>query len=400
MPPPIPIDEAFARVLKHAGSAPIRSVALAQALGHVLAEDVKADRDWPPFNRSMVDGYAVFSSDTRSAPDVLEVIEEVPAGKLPQKVLSPGQAIRIMTGAPVPAGADAVIMQERTEIPRSGYVKFSMTMKPGQNIARRAEDAQAGAVVIAAGTRITPAEIGVLAAVGHANVSVRRKPRVAILGTGDELVEPHVAPQPAQIRNSNSHQLLAQCTAQQLDAVYLGIAPDERDATRKLVEAGLQSDLFISTGGVSVGEHDHVGAAFKELGVEIVFDRVAIKPGKPTTFGRRGETLVFGLPGNPVAAFVCFHLFVLTAVRQQIGAAVALPRQLALPIDSDLKTDNDRTTFRPCRLVVKEERTWVQPVAWHGSGHLAALVGADGLCVQNVGAEIKRGDVVAYYPLG
>lgn len=396
---PIPIESAFAEILSHAGVAPLARVPLTEALGCVLAEDVKADRDWPPFNRSAVDGYAVFSSDTRSAPDVLEVIEEVPAGKTPTRVLSPGQAIKIMTGAPVPAGADCVIMQERTDVPRPGYVRFLMTMKSGQNVSRRAEDAQVGAVVIPTGTRIGPAEIGVLAAVGVTNVPVRSSPLVAILGTGDEVVEPNVTPGPAQIRNSNSYQLLAHCAANHLRTKYLGIAPDNRDATLKLVEDGLKADVLISTGGVSVGEHDHVGAAFKQLGVEIFFNKVAIKPGKPMTFGRRGETLVFGLPGNPVAAFVCFHLFVLTAIRQRLGASEPLPRWLSLPLSAGVRSGGDRTTFNPAKLIVKESTSHVEPVEWHGSGHLAGLVGIDGFFVQKPGEELAAGQRVTFYPM-
>jgi len=396
--PPIPIEQAFARILAECALAPVERVPLTEVLGCFLAEDVKADRDWPPFNRSSVDGFAVFSGDTRSAPDVLEVVEEVAAGEAAKRALSPGQAIKIMTGAPVPAGADAVIMQEQTEIPRAGFVKFKMNMKAGQNIAKCGEDAHAGAVVIEAGTKLGPAEIGVLAAVGCHSVPARRKLRVAILGTGNELVEPDQTPGPAQIRNSNSYQLLAQCAAHGLAARYLGIAPDNRAETRRLLEEGLQSDVLVSTGGVSVGEHDHVGAALRELGVKIHFDKVNIKPGKPTTFGTRGEKLVFGLPGNPVAALVCFHLFVLTAIRQRMGARDSPPRWITLPLLNPVKISGDRTTFRPCKLHVKDERTFVEALEWHGSGHIAALVGADGIFAQKPNESLEAGAPVTYYP--
>jgi molybdopterin molybdotransferase len=398
MAAPIPIEKAFALLLENTSRGEVTRVPLAASLGCFLAEDIHADRDWPPFNRSSVDGFAVYSNDTRSAPDVLEVIEEVPAGKAATKALAPGQAIRIMTGAPVPAGADAVIMQERTEIPRPGFVKFNMTMKPGQNIARRGEDAASGAVVIVKGLQVSPAEIGVLAAVGCHKVPVYRKPLVAILGTGDELVEPHETPGPAQIRNSNSHQLLAQCAANNLEVKYLGVARDDREMTRRLIEEGLKADVLVSTGGVSVGEHDHVGAVLKELGVNVFFDKVAIKPGKPTTFGTRGGTLVFGLPGNPVAAFVCFHLFVMTAIRQRMGASDVLPRWLTLPLISGAKSSGDRTTFRPAKLVKRDGETMLDAPEWHGSGHLAALVGADGLCVQKPDEELVAGQRVTFYP--
>ena len=399
MAAPIPIERAFALILSNTPPAPAEPVALSASLGCFLAEDIRADRDLPPFNRSAVDGYAVFSSDTRSAPDVLEVIEEVPAGKTPQRALAPGQAIRIMTGAPLPAGADAVIMQERTGIPKPGFMRFEMTMRSGQNVSPRAIDARAGAVVLNAGSRIGPAEIGILATVGCAQVNVRKRLSVAVLGTGDELVEPHEAPEPAQIRNSNSYQLIAQCAEHRMETQYLGIARDNREETRQRVEQGLAAGVFISTGGVSVGAHDHVGAAFAQLGVEIFFNKVAIKPGKPTTFGRRGETLVFGLPGNPVAALVCFHLFVLTAIRRRMGAADPLPRWLSLPLlESAGSGGGDRTTFRPCKLTVKDGATYVNPVTWHGSGHLAALAGCDGLFVQKPGETLNAGEGVTYYP--
>lgn len=398
MSAPIPIEQAFAHILNNAGSAPVVRVPLTEALGCVLAEDINADRDIPPFNRCTVDGYAVFSSDTRSAPDVLEVIEDVPAGKTPTRVLSPGQAVRVMTGAPLPAGADAVIMQERTDIPKPGFVRFHMTMKSGQNVAPRGQDARIATTVLTAGTLIGPAEIGVLAVVGRNHVPVRQQARVAILGTGDELVEPDKIPEPSQIRNSNSYQLLAQCASHHIPARYLGIAPDREEETRALVDAGLQSDVFISTGGVSVGERDFVGTAFKDLGVEVLFNKVAIKPGKPTIFGKCGSTLVFGLPGNPVAAFVCFHFFVLTAIRQRAGAQNPLPRWLLLPLSNGIKDGGDRTTFLPAKLIIKNNATFVLPLEWHGSGHLSALVGADGLFVQKPEEKLNEGDNVTYYP--
>ncbi len=304
----------------------------------------------------------------------LEVIEEVPAGKSAARALSPGQAIKIMTGAPVPAGADAVLMREVAEAMPGGFVRVNAQVKPGQNVARRASDTRAGAPVLTAGQRLGAGEIGILAAVGCVAVPVRPLPDVAVLGTGDELVEPGVTPGPSQIRNSNSAQLLAQCAEQRLSARYLGIAPDDAVQTRALIADGLRAGLFVSTGGVSVGDHDYVGASFKDLGVNVFFDKVQIKPGKPTTFGlfRDGEreTLVFGLPGNPVAAWVCFKLFVLTAVRVRCGARNPLPEWLQLPLlESTPAAEASRLTFRPCRLVNHEGQTKVSPIEWHGSGH-------------------------------
>ena len=395
---PIPLDRAFALIREHTPLAPIVRVPLLDSLGQYLAEDIPADRDLPPFDRSTVDGYALISSDTKTAPGILDVIEDVPAGKSPTQALKPGQAIRIMTGAPLPRGADAVIMQERTDVPAPGQVRFQMTLRSGQNMSARGEDARTGQAVLTSGMRIGAAEIGILATVGCVNVPVRRTPNAAILGTGDEIVEPSEKPGAAQIRNSNSYQLLAQCAEAGWSARYLGIARDERDETRRLVAAGLEAELFISTGGVSVGDRDHVGTTLRELGVDIRFDKVAVKPGKPTTFGVRNGTLVFGLPGNPVAALVCFHLFVKTAVRCRCGARDPLPRAQPLPLFASLKSSGDRPTFRPCKFVTRNGVAGVAPIEWHGSGHLAALAGADGLFLQAPDAVIADGETVDCYP--
>lgn len=394
----ISVDEAQAILIKEAGRGERVEIEISEAYAHYLAEDATADRDFPPFDRAMVDGFALRTEDIVKAPADLAVIEDVPAGRAPQKAVGAGEATRIMTGAPVPQGADAVVMIEHTK-PDGARVTVERSLEAEANIARRGSDVKQGATVIAAGSRIGPAETGVLASVGCARVPVYRKPRIAILGSGDELVDPGADPKPWQIRNSNSYQLLAQAASHGLSAEYLGVAPDEKQRTRRMVEEGLAVDVLITTGGVSVGDKDFVGAAFAELSAEIFFDKIAVKPGKPTTFGRRGGTLVFGLPGNPVAALVCFHLFVMTALRARMGARDPLPARWRVPLRGKRKATGDRPTFVPARLEASDAGLRAVPNEWHGSGDLCATVQAAGFVRQGPGQALADGDAVDFFPL-
>lgn len=396
--PVISVEEAFALLVRAAEPAPVERVELREALGHALAEDARADRDFPPFDQARMDGFAVRAADLVSVPAELAVIENVPAGRAPQKTVGAGQATRIMTGAPVPAGADVVMPIELTE-PGAERVRVLKSFPAETHIARRGSDVKQGGVVVRAGTRLGPAEVGVLAAIGLAQAPVRRKPRLAILGSGDEVVEPGATPLPMQIRNSNSYQLLAQAAAHGLSADYLGLAPDDPAATRRMVEQGLNADVLVTTGGVSVGDKDHIAGAFKDLGVEILFNKIHVKPGKPTTFGKKGSTLVFGLPGNPVAALVCFHLFTMTAIRNRMGYADPLPRHYPLPLKGSAKSGGDRPTFRPVKLTAEDGETFVQALRWHGSGDLAGCSGADGFILQAADTALADGAVVPFYPL-
>lgn len=390
----IQLEEAWRRVVAAVPTWAVQHVPLQAALGCVLAEDVRADRDWPAFNRSMVDGFALRADETLTPPTLFKVIEDVPAGTSASRAVQAGEAVRIMTGAPVPAGADAVVMQERTESLDRSNVRVLMALRVGQNIAKQGEDARANEVVVPAGTYLNPGTIGILAFAGCHSVPVRRVPRVAILATGNELVEPYLPASGAQIRNSNSYQLLAQCAEQNWPTTYLGIARDTLEETRRKIAEGLGYDLLITTGGVSVGEHDYVGPVLRELGVELAFNKVAIKPGKPTTFGVKDKTIVFGLPGNPVAAFVCFQIFVRTAIRKALGAGDVLPRFQHFKNATALKAPGDRTTFRPARLKSEATGVAIEALEWHGSGHLAALLNADALMLQDANAAVEVGQPV------
>ena len=397
----IDVTEALSRVMAAArGAARAREVCktpLAEALGMVLAEDVASDVDSPPHDRAIVDGYAVRSADfvRRPTSDTvepveLEVIEEVTAGDVPSATVGSGQATRIMTGAPVPEGADAVVMVEETEAfaePHTplGGVRFQVQrVAEGQNIMPRATSMRRGQVVLSAGAMLGSAQIGLLAEVGRAGVSVYSRPRVAVLATGNELVAAEFVPGPGQIRNSNGPMLVAATREAGGVPLDLGIGRDEKDALRELVDQGLGCDVLVLSGGVSAGTKDFVPEVLAEAGVEEVFHKIRLKPGKPLWFGvRRGEersTLVFGLPGNPVSSFVCFQLFVHPALAALAGAEPPNRRVKARLVDA-FTHRGPRPTYHPARLQFDNDEAMVDLVSWRGSGDLRALANIDSLAV-------------------
>src|SRR5438552_9590356 len=287
------------------------------ALGLVLTEDVISDVDMPPFAKALMDGYAVRAQDLSGGAGQVLVTEEITAGRTPTKAVGQGEAARIMTGAPLPEGADAVVMIERTQAAKDGRAQIAdAALKPGQNIMPRGQEMRRGEAVVTAGTRLRPQEFGLLATLGRAAVSIHPAPQVAILSTGDEIVEPSVTPGPGQIRNSNGPMLVAQVTRAGGVPRYIGIAADHGESLRTLIAEGLRHDVLILAGGVSAGKLDLVPQALAEVGVRPLFHKVAMKPGKPLLFGIQPRReldgpprLVFGLPGNPVSAMVCFELF-------------------------------------------------------------------------------------------
>jgi len=321
----LPVDKALEIVLAHVPVLPFEEVGYQDAAGRILQEEVRADADAPPFDRSLMDGYAVVAADLVVPGVRLRVIEEIPAGTDPARLASiiPGSASRIMTGAPLPPGADAVVMVEETETApgAADAILVRSAVRPGDNVARRGGDVRTGDLLLAAGDFVGAAEVAVLAAVGRTRVKVGGRPRAAVLATGNEIVPPEEAPPPGAIRNSNGPMLRALARRSGADAVSLGIAPDDEPALRERIEIGLRSDLLLISGGVSMGTCDLVGEALRAAGVEILFDKVAIKPGKPFTFGRRGSCSVFGCPGNPVSSYVIFQVFARPALRRLAGAA-------------------------------------------------------------------------------
>jgi molybdopterin molybdotransferase len=355
-------------------------VALAAGLGRVLAETVESPLDVPPFDSSAMDGYAVVAGQAAE----LDVRGESRAGHPAAEAARPGVAVAISTGAPVPEGADAVVPVERTEAAGYGRVRVGAS-EPGANIRRAGEDLRRGQAVLEAGAELGPAELGVLASLGRDRARCARRPRVALLVTGDELAEPGEPLEPGRIYSSNSAALAGQVAQAGAELTLRTRVADDRDSTEASLGAALDSaDVLLVSGGVSVGPHDHVKPALAALGVEERFWRVALKPGKPTWFGTREGKLVFGLPGNPVSAMVCFQLFARPALRALQGASPDARRttaRLAVP----WKVNPGRTEAVRCRLTAEGDGLLAEPTGDQGSHRLSSMLGADGLALMGPG---------------
>lgn len=382
------VADALADVLKHAHPLKPEYAALTTAaMGQVLAVDIASDIDSPPFDKALRDGYAVRAADCATAGVELRVIEEVPAGKVPTHSVGPGEAIRIFTGAPIPAGADAVVMQEHTQRIGDRVRITDPQVQPRQHIYAQGTEMKAGTTVLAAGTVINPAAFGVLASVGKTAVPAYPFPRVGIIVTGDELVEANTKPKPGQIRNSNGPMLAAQTVRAGGLPRYLGIARDDRTITRSLIAEGIDvSDVVLIAGGVAVGDHDLVPSVLQELGVTIHFRQVRVKPGKPLLFGTSPKgKLIFGLPGNPASSYVGFELFVRPAIRVLGGHQQPGPRTMQLPLSEAVAETNDRPTYRPAVLEAHATGWNVRPLPWTGAPDLVGLQPADALLVLPAG---------------
>jgi molybdopterin molybdotransferase len=356
---------------------PVESTALLRSRGRVLAEDIVADRDFPPFPRATRDGYALRSTDLATVPATLKVVGEVRAGaSLARGPLGRGEAAEIMTGAPVPAGADAVVMVEYTAR-RDATVEVQRAVAAGENVVPTGSEARARQLLLPRGTRIDFAEIAVAAGVGKAQVATYKLPRVGILSTGDEIVDIEAHPGPNQIRNSNSYSLAAQVEAAGAEPVRLPIAPDDPTVLRRLIEQGLALDLLLLTGGVSMGKYDLVEPVLAQCGAEFFFTGAQIQPGRPVVFGRaRGAgklTYLFGLPGNPVSTMVTFEIFVRPLLDALGGAAPGKLRFLQARLREEVRTKTGLTRFLPAQLSGEFERTEVELVRWQGSGDIAAM---------------------------
>jgi len=375
------------------------SLPVQDALGYVLAQEILTDREYPPFDRSTRDGYAARASEARSGAS-LRCVGEIKAGDSVVEPLPAASCVQIMTGAAVPAGADAVVMIEFTR--REGeVVTFERPTQSGQNIVPRGSEARAGQVALSAGLRLGFAELAVAAQVGAATVCCYRKPSVAILSTGDEVVPITEKPGPFHIRNSNGVSLAAQVQLAGGTPVSLGNALDRVEDLAEKIERGLQHDILALSGGVSMGKYDLVESVLKGLGTEFFFDAVAIRPGKPAVFGRCRETLVFGLPGNPVSTMVTFQLFVTAAIDVLSGReARALPF-LEARLSKDTKEKSGLTHFLPARLEWVGMEPKVAALEWQGSGDISALARANCfLVVPAERPEIAAGDRVSVLPRG
>ncbi len=368
-------------VLESVAAFGAEQVKLEQSLGRVLAEEVRANRDQPPYDISAMDGYALRSADLANVPATLEIIEDIKAGDMPTKTLAPGQCARIMTGAPMPQGADAVIRVEDTEALADNRVQINLAVKPGNDIRRLGENMRNGEVVLAPGTAITPGVIGVLATVKRAQVQVYRRPRVAILSTGNELEGLDEPVDPNKIPNSNSYALMAQVQALGIEPVLLGIARDDPVELEQYLRRGLEYDVLLVSGGTSVGVHDYVRPTIEALGAKMLFWRVAMKPGHPVAFGKVGEKIIFGLPGNPVSSMVCFEQFVVPALRRMMGHARTHRRTLSARLTHNVKHQSGRTEFIRVLLAKEQGGYTATSTGAQGSGMLLSMARADGLAV-------------------
>jgi len=403
----VPFEEALARALDAARVRGAKRRPLADAAGLVLAEDVRSATDLPPFNRSAMDGYAVRAGDVAEAGVELDVAGTVAAGVAPAFTVDEGACARIFTGAIVPVGADTVVMQEVTEPAGDSRVRFLEAAKPGKNIAWRGEDVREGEVVVESGRTLRAAEISLAAAAGVAEASVVPRPSVAVLSTGNELVPAGPSVSPGEIRDANGPALTARLASAGFAPTFLGIARDDPRETRDKIEKGLGYDCLVLSGGVSVGDLDFVPQALRELGVEMLFEKVAMKPGRPIKLGRRGDALVWGLPGNPVSVLIATEMFVLPTLRKMAGRADCVPRARRGTLARDYRKKPGRRVFVPARLVEQDGPDAggggaglprVEPVEYHGSGDIAGYSRADAIFTLPAdpgGAE--KGAIVEYY---
>lgn len=398
-------EQALEVVMEHAREASVmrtvETVALLDSVGRVLAEPVRADRDQPPFDRSTRDGYAVRAQD---AGGTLRLAGSVRAGERWEKNLEVGEAVEIMTGAPVPAGANAVVMVEHTAL-ENGTVRVSegRDVRVGQNIVRRGAEVLADVVLLRVGTVIGAAEIAVAASCGCAELPVFGKPAVAIVATGDELVELDAPVGDVQIRNSNSYALAAMVRAEGGEAVRLAVARDTREDVRTRIAEGSKADLLVLSGGVSMGKYDLVEEVLAERGAEFFFTGALIQPGKPVVFGRLprdgGWRYFFGLPGNPVSTQVTFGLFVAPMLRALAGREEIAPRFVEARLADDVKGGTKVTRFLPAELAGDWEEVTVRVVGWQGSGDVGANARGNSYVVLPAEIEMFRaGETVRVFP--
>ncbi len=391
------VEEALARVLAAIPVLGSESVPLAAALDRVLAEPVVATRDLPPWDNSAMDGYALRVADTAGAtadrPARLRLLGEIPAGAVADRAVGVGEAYRILTGAPMPPGADAVIPQE--DVRRDGAVVVVPRAVPAGHFVRpRGEDIRAGESVLAPGTVLGPAALGVLAGLGRPLVRVHQRPRVAILSTGDELVDLDATPGPGQIPNSNTYTLAAQVREAGGIPVNLGIARDSREDIEEHVRWGLTADMLVSSAGVSVGDRDFVREVMEKLGAELDFWKVSMRPGKPLTFGRLGGRPFFGLPGNPVSSMVTFELFVRPALRRMAADPRLFRPRATARMAEVLDNPGPRRGYLRVRLAREGGQLLARPTGEQGSGILKSMLLADALAVVTPDTRLEPGQTV------
>ena len=385
----IRFEEAYKIVIDSAHVTDIEQVSLVHSLNRVLAEDIVSDMNMPPFDKSAVDGYACKYEDINNN---LQILEIIPAGVIPKQSIGQNQCSKIMTGAKIPEGANCVLMVEHCETISENTISFKK-QNTGINISIKAEDIKEGEIVLKKGTLIKPQHIAIMSSVGASNPYVYKKPRVAVISTGNELVEPHVKPSEVQIRNSNAWQLISQILRVNAEPVYLGIVRDNEEETKAVIHKAIsENDVVLLTGGVSMGDFDFVPAVLKQNNVQLMFEKILIKPGKPTVFGIHENGYVFGLPGNPVSSFILFEILVKPFLYKLMGKDDK-GNILKLPMGVEYtRNKTDRLAWIPSKI---NELGEVIPVDYHGSAHLFSVCNADVIFPLNIGvSELRKGDTV------
>ncbi|HEV8143189.1 MAG TPA: gephyrin-like molybdotransferase Glp [Methylomirabilota bacterium] len=387
------VEEALEQILSRVKPLPTERVAILSALGRALAEPVVSGREIPPWPNSSMDGYAVRAEDTRAASARLAIVGTVAAGSMPSRAVGAGEAMRIFTGAPLPTGADAIVPQEDTET-TDGHVTLKTAVERGAYVRPRGEDLRVGDAVLEPGAAIGPAEIGLLATLGYSQVLVHRRPRVAILSTGNELAELGREPGPGQIPNTNSYSLSAQVLEAGGEPMNLGIAADRLDSIEERLRWGGVADVLLSSAGVSVGDLDLVKSALTRAGAELHLWQVSMRPGKPITFGSLAGRPVFGLPGNPVSAMVTFELFVRPALRRMAGHRTIHRLRMRARALAALANPGIRRGYLRVTLERAGGRWGARLTGDQGSAILTSMVRADGLAVVPGDTTVAQGDDV------
>ena len=396
----ISVAEAIQIVRQQTHLLPVEQVSLQDALGRVLAVDIVADSDLPPFDRSQMDGYAVRAADAQPAPARLRIVGESAAGKGWHNQLEEGQAVRIMTGAPVPAGADSVQQVELTHELKDGtVVELLESVETGKSIVKRGSEIKAGETVLTAGTIVNAAMMAVLAAFGYARVEVFRRPRVAVMATGSELVPVDQKPGQDQIRDSNNYSIAAYAQLAGAVVQRLPLASDETTVLKNQIAAAAETcDVIVTSGGVSMGVYDLTKAALSELDAELYFERVALRPGKPTVFARLPNgTMIFGLPGNPVSVAVTFNLFARTALLAMQGATDPVLKRETAALARSVKGTADRESYLPAQLTTNDDGELIAfPLKWGGSSDFVAFALTTALLIVPAGVKsLDAGSLVS-----
>ncbi len=376
----ISVIEAQQIILDSATPLGTQVLPIEKAMSYVLVDDIKADRPIPPFDRVAMDGFAVRSSDFTSHTVTLKIKGKIQTGIARNLEVNSGETIKVMTGSPCPQGADAVIKVEQSRVEGNQVVLIEERMKPWLNLAQKGEDADEGTVLISSETSLTASGIAVCASVGIPEVNVFQKPQIKIISTGTEIISPYENPLPHQIRDCNSYALRAMCEGLKIEAEFLGIGEDDTDVIGNLIQKGLEANVLILTGGVSMGEYDHVPKVLSAHGIKKIFHKINMKPGKPLWFGKsESGTFVFGLPGNPVSAQTCFRLFVEPLIKKLSGYHSPKSRVAYFPLVEDVTSKTSREHYIPCQLHIQDGRTFLKPIIIRGSGDFSNLVKSHGL---------------------